>query len=58
MLARIIVWGCTLAMVGAVLADYSSYDETLFTTLLGGVVGFAVGSAIAIVLTRLQRAQK
>jgi hypothetical protein len=47
------VWGITLDLVGAVFADYSSYDTTLQSTAQGGVVGCVVGLLVAIAISRI-----
>jgi len=55
---RILVWGLTLGLVGAALADYSSYDESGHTTILGGLIGALAGGVIGVLLEWRDRARK
>jgi hypothetical protein len=48
----------TLGLVGAVIADYSSYDSTLNTTALGGALGAAVGAALGAAFSVLERTER
>lgn len=49
------MWGLAFALVGAVVADYSSYDESLAATMSGGIVESLVGAAIAVGLKWFER---
>jgi len=53
MILRVLVWGMTVGLVGAVFADYSSYDTTMLATSRGGIVGFIIGLLVAIAISRL-----
>jgi hypothetical protein len=48
LVGRLLVWGVAIGFAGAVFADYSSYDESLRTTAMGGVFGFVFGIVIGL----------
>jgi hypothetical protein len=52
LLLRVLVWGTTFGIAGAIFADYASYDETMRETALGGIIGFFVGAVVAIGISR------
>ena len=55
MYIRMLMWGITFGLAGAVIADYSSYDVSLATTILGAIVGAVLGAAIGMVIHRMKR---
>jgi ABC-type phosphate/phosphonate transport system permease subunit len=51
MISRIVVWSLTLGLAGAVIADYSSYDTTLVSTLRGAILGCIFGVVVALAIS-------
>lgn len=56
MTLRLIIWSITLGLLGAAVADYSTYDTSGRATVVGAALGIAVGAAIGVFIQ--VRAQK
>lgn len=50
MTLRVIIWSITLGLLGAVVADYSTYDTSGRTTIAGAALGMVVGAAIGVLI--------
>ncbi len=54
LLVRVLVWGCVAGIVGAYLLGKRSYDTmSLWPLVKGGVLGFVVGAAVALIIDKL-----
>jgi hypothetical protein len=46
MTLRVIIWSITLGLLGAAIADYSTYDTSGMATIAGAALGMVMGAAI------------